>query len=363
MSSTAPTPRVSVVVNTFNHERFIAQALQSVVNQDFPAAEMEVIVVDDGSTDETSKMVEPFLDRVRYVRKKNAGQVSAFHAGVAEARGAILAFLDGDDWWAPNRLSRVLATFDSNREIGAVGHGYHEVNEAGEITATMTPGRPRKLSMETPDLARASAPFRIFLGTSRFAITRQVLDKTLPVPEDLPFFDNYVFTQAIAISGAQIVPDALCFYRVHSGSLYAGETAQRERQSIRYNLLNGLLTYLPERLAALGVSKPIIAAFLEFDLVDRDRMKLRLKGGWPWETFAVERAAFQMSYQKPGFIYKCLKGVSLLPSLFMPPKMFYRLQGWYGSLNLEQFRRRLGAGGLAVPQVTREKVRERSPSA
>ncbi len=99
-------PTVSVVVNTYNHERFIAQALQSVLDQTFPADQMEIIVVDDGSTDSTPQIIQTFLPRIRYIRKENGGQVSAFHAGVAEARGDIVAFLDGDDWWAPDKLRR-----------------------------------------------------------------------------------------------------------------------------------------------------------------------------------------------------------------------------------------------------------------
>ena len=106
-------PTVTVLVNTCNHERFIAQALSSVLEQDFPAASMETIVVDDGSTDGTSEIAKSYAPHVRYIHKTNGGQVSAFHTGVAEARGQIIAFLDGDDWWAKNKISSVVAAFDS----------------------------------------------------------------------------------------------------------------------------------------------------------------------------------------------------------------------------------------------------------
>src|SRR6202041_1518303 len=129
----SPEPTVTVLVNTYNPEGFLAQALSSVLEQDFPATNIETIVVDDGSTDCTSEIARSYEPHVRYIHKTNGGQVSAFHTGVSEARGQIVAFLDGDDWWAKNKISSVVAAFNSNPEISAVGHGYYEVDEKGAV--------------------------------------------------------------------------------------------------------------------------------------------------------------------------------------------------------------------------------------
>ncbi|MGA8144853.1 MAG: glycosyltransferase family 2 protein, partial [Candidatus Acidiferrales bacterium] len=234
MTLSKPLPRVSVIVNTYNHEKFLGRALQSVADQDFPSQEVEIIVVDDGSTDATPQIASEFLPSIRYIRQRNGGQVSAFLTGIAEARGEILVFLDGDDWWARHKLSGVMDAFDADPSIAAVGHGYYEVDEKGEVTGTMSPDSPVRLSLESPEKARHSATFRTFLGTSRFAIRRMVLQQTLPVPPELPFFDNFVFSQAIAISGAQILPEPLCYYRIHSGSLYAGASDSRARLRMKH---------------------------------------------------------------------------------------------------------------------------------
>src|SRR5712692_7149196 len=102
-------PIVSVLIDTYNHERFIEQAIVSVLEQQgVSPAEMEVVVVDDGSTDNTAEVVRKFAPRVRCLSKPNGGQASAFNAGVPETRGEIVSFLDGDDWWAPNKLCAVL---------------------------------------------------------------------------------------------------------------------------------------------------------------------------------------------------------------------------------------------------------------
>src|ERR1700726_5064835 len=94
-----PHPKVTVLIDTYNHERFLERAITSVMEQDFPAAEVEILVVDDGSTDSTAAIAQRFAPRVQYIRKENGGQASAFNLGIPQARGEIIAFLDGDDWW------------------------------------------------------------------------------------------------------------------------------------------------------------------------------------------------------------------------------------------------------------------------
>ena len=76
-------PFVSVLIDTYNHERFIEQAIVSVLEQDFPSSQMEIIVVDDGSTDRTAEIVRKFESRVRLLRKPNGGQASAFNTGIS----------------------------------------------------------------------------------------------------------------------------------------------------------------------------------------------------------------------------------------------------------------------------------------
>ena len=123
-------PLVTVLIDTFNHERYIEQTIVSAIEQDFPASEFEILVVDDGSTDRTAEIVGKFGQRVRLLRKKNGGQASAFNAALPEVRGELVAFLDGDDWWLPCKLAAATAALEQNRGIAGVGHGYYEFIEA-----------------------------------------------------------------------------------------------------------------------------------------------------------------------------------------------------------------------------------------
>ena len=334
-------PHVSIVVNTYNHDHFIAQALQSVLDQTFPADQVEIIVVDDGSTDSSPQIIQSFLPKIRYIRKENGGQVSAFNAGVAEARGDIIAFLDGDDWWAPDKLAAVVDAFEKNPAIACVGHAYHEVDSNGRITATMVPTEDR-LSLENPRAAELSSSLRLFLGTSRFAIRRTVLEKTLPVPDELPFFDNFVFSQAVAISGGMLLKQPLCYYRLHANNLWALSSQDERSLWTKHRLLSGLLKHLPPRLASLGISEESVSVYWGGDVMEAKRLRLKLEGGKRSETFHVEQACFHLAYRNPDVGYQIFKYFVLLLTVLLPPRTFYRLRDWYARKNFSRARRLFG---------------------
>ena len=101
-------PTVSVIIPAYNAEPFITETVQSALDQTFK--DLEVIVVDDGSSDQTVARLEAFGDRVRIHRQANAGVARARNAGVAIAKGSWIAFLDADDLWLPLKLQRQMAS-------------------------------------------------------------------------------------------------------------------------------------------------------------------------------------------------------------------------------------------------------------
>ena len=103
-------PLVSIIIPTFNREDTILKSVESALGQTY--RELEVIVVDDGSTDRTVERLGVFGDRIRIVRQENAGPSAARNAGVAVARGEIVSFLDSDDEWLPEKISRQVALMD-----------------------------------------------------------------------------------------------------------------------------------------------------------------------------------------------------------------------------------------------------------
>jgi glycosyltransferase involved in cell wall biosynthesis len=112
--------KVSVIIRTYNRAYIVAEAIESALNQTY--GDYEVLVVDDGSTDNTSEVVQRFGDpRLRYVRhERNQGVGAACNTGVAESRGELIAFLDSDDIWRPEKLERQVACMEQHPEVDAV---------------------------------------------------------------------------------------------------------------------------------------------------------------------------------------------------------------------------------------------------
>ena len=122
----SPLPRVSAVVITYQLERYLERSIDSVLAQDYPAELLEVIVVDDGSTDSTPDIVASYGERVRYIRKDNGGLNSSVNRGFAEASGELLALQDGDDEWTEGRLRRQVEVLQARPEVALV-HGDMQV--------------------------------------------------------------------------------------------------------------------------------------------------------------------------------------------------------------------------------------------
>jgi glycosyltransferase involved in cell wall biosynthesis len=120
---------VSVVIPTFNHQTFISAAVESALAQTLRP--LEVIVVDDGSTDATVEILAPYLSRIRLVRQPNQGVSAARNVGAGRATGEVLAFLDADDLWLPGKLERQVQRLRSDPGLGLVHCGMEEVDGQG----------------------------------------------------------------------------------------------------------------------------------------------------------------------------------------------------------------------------------------
>ena len=121
---------VSVIIPTYNYGRFIAETIESALGQTL--LPHEVIVVDDGSTDETAEVVASFGERVRYIYQENAGVCAARNRGVAASSGDLIAFLDADDIWEPTKLEKQAAKF-ADPDVGLVHCGMREFDsDTGE---------------------------------------------------------------------------------------------------------------------------------------------------------------------------------------------------------------------------------------
>jgi glycosyltransferase involved in cell wall biosynthesis len=314
---------VTVLVDTYNHERFIEEAIVSVLEQNFPATETEILVVDDGSTDRTPEIVRKFEPRVRMLRKTNGGQASAFNAGIPEARGEIISFLDGDDWWARNKLTQVVEAMNQDRTVGIVGHG---------IAMSYLDGREELLSLRegfrfranTIEGAQCFRLRRAFLGTSRMTIRAEILREIGRVPEAIAIeADEYLFTVAAVLANVQILPEMLTFYRLHDANAFQMGQYDLKRLRKKQLVMAALADGLKERLGRLTFDPRARKALNDMVQAEADQLRLRLDGGWPWETVQAEWLVYRALHEDASTSHRIFKMLSLLPALALPPRIFY----------------------------------------
>jgi glycosyltransferase involved in cell wall biosynthesis len=349
-------PHVSVLIDTYNHERFVEQAITSVLEQDMPMADVEIVVVDDGSTDRTPEIVRRFEPRVRLLRKPNGGQASAFNFALPQMRGEIIAMLDGDDWWAKQKLRRALETLEENPEVGIVGHGQYEVYSDGRPNGLVIPGEVYRVDLSTRKGAELFRNLAAFLGTSKMTIRRSILDKILPVSEELVIeADEYIFTLAPAFAPAIILNEPLFYYGLHAGNLFQFHRYEPAKARRKMQVLEVLVRDLPPRLRELGVTQDAIDTIFCGTRVEIERMRLGLDGGSPLRTFMVERTACEIAYSKVTWRYRLFKALVLTQTLLLPPRIFYRLRRWYAERGLSRLR---GWTGSPVPAL---QIVERRP--
>lgn len=334
-------PFASVLIDTYNHERFVEKAIVSVLEQDFSASDREIVVVDDGSTDGTPDIVRKFESSVRLLRKPNGGQASAFNVGIPECKGEVVAFLDGDDWWAPGKLRAVCDTLAADTAVGLVGHGIVIRHPDGRLqTDTLNAGH--RFSANNLVDARLFRLRKSFLGTSRMTIRTELLRRIGTVPATLTIqADEYLFTLAAALSSAVILPEALTFYRLHDANLFHMATRDPFKMRAKYAALHSLAKSLAQGLAVHQIDPQVNQMIAEAVQAEADQLRLEIEGGWPWETVHVEWLAYRILHPEVSLGNRMLKLASLFPALFLTPRAFYRVRQKFAQSYLYlQFRKR-----------------------
>ena len=327
-----PKSFVTVLLDTYNQEAFIEKAITSVLQQDFPASETEILVVDDGSTDRTPDIVEKFAPRVRLLRKRNGGQASAFNAGIPEAQGEIVAFLDGDDWWAKNKLSAVARVFEVEPAVGLVGHGVTQVS-SDNGHRTEIPREVCRFRIRSAAQAKTFRMQRGFFGTSRMAYRRKILREIGVVPETLRFeADEYVFTLAALLTDVMILNQPLTFYRLHDGNLFQITGRDVDKIQNKQRILEALVDALELKMRAIGVSEDIAGTLLEAVRIEADVLRLMVESGFPWETVATELKIMRVFHSDASLWQHLFSYARLLPSLVLPSASYYRWRHRISSL-------------------------------
>lgn len=207
-----PAPIVSVIIPAYNAARYLADAIQSALSQTM--ADLEVIVVNDGSTDGTATVVEGFGSKVQLISQNNRGVASARNAGIDRARGQFLAFLDADDVWLPTKLARQLECFNHDPKLGCAGCSYYVTDEKLQILSesiSAVEGLTGLLLMTSNSS----------LFSSTFLIPAAVLDVVGQFDPALSTSADWdLATRIASVYRVDSVAEPLLYYRQHSGAMH-----------------------------------------------------------------------------------------------------------------------------------------------
>jgi glycosyltransferase involved in cell wall biosynthesis len=222
-------PFFTVLIDAYNYGQFIEEAVSSALAQSFPAEEREILVVDDGSTDDTQERLRRFGNTIQYFRKPNGGQASAFNLGFEHARGEVIALLDADDVWLPGKLGSVYETFQKHPDAGMVYHRVHLWNGLDEISedSYFIP-----ISGRVPESRQKLLQYPM-VGTSCLSFRREALKELAPVPDALRFqADAYLTALVIFLAPVAAVPEFLGRYRLHGANLFQRSEAESLRSQV-----------------------------------------------------------------------------------------------------------------------------------
>ena len=213
-------PRVSVIVTAYNLAQYLPAALESALAQESPGGPIQIIVVDDGSTDNTQEVLAPYADRVEVIRQENGGLVRAVDTGLAAVRGDYVALLDADDEWPRDRLRRHAEILDANPQVGLV-HGDMEVMDADGNTI-----HPSFFAWKRDEptngriLARLAKDNFVSGGASTFRAS--LMPAIRPIPADAAYPDWWLATNIAAVSEIVYDPASANRYRFHGANMGLG---------------------------------------------------------------------------------------------------------------------------------------------
>ena len=162
--------KVSVIIPAYNGDRYIGEAIDSILSQTY--SDYEIIVVDDGSTDSTRQVIEQYGSKIQYLSQTNQGVAASRNLGLTQAKGEYVAFLDQDDIFLPHKLASQVALLEQNPSLGIANSGWQIANQQGNVNAAVEPWK------EIPELNLTNLIIwkPVFLGAMLFR--RSWLERT-----------------------------------------------------------------------------------------------------------------------------------------------------------------------------------------
>ncbi|MFC1684808.1 glycosyltransferase family 2 protein [Pseudomonadota bacterium] len=216
--------KVSVIVTNYNYSEFLPECIDSVLHQTY--GNIEIIVVDDGSTDSSRAVLSKYVDQILLLEKENGGQASAFNAAIEVCTGDVVCFLDSDDVWYPNKVISVVKKFESG-EFSMVCHDMEIAYENTESPSSELYYKSIRTKLTEGDLYEQIAWNGynwVFPPTSGISVTRECAKSIYPLPEQewRICADNPIAYGAAYLGPIGVVEEPLGIYRIHGNNYFHG---------------------------------------------------------------------------------------------------------------------------------------------
>jgi glycosyltransferase involved in cell wall biosynthesis len=299
---------VSVLVSSYNYAAYIVEAIESVLAQTHPA--LEVIVVDDGSTDHSAALVRAHFGgdvRVRLIEQANGGQLSAWMRGFAEAQGDVIALLDSDDRWSPEYLARVTATYQQTPSADFVFRNMYLFGDVERLMHPPSPDRDLGLSV----VLGSFYPRWQGVATSGLTLRRDLMGRLLDLPPAMASQwvtrpDDCLVVGADILGAHKVyIGEPLVGHREHGHNALGGY--QRSRlQKARYSYR------VQEMIAHYRQQAGITDAWLSCAKAEfRTKPKPRLRElGWYWRLLGLANLPFTQRWEhRVAIVGHYLKGL------------------------------------------------------
>lgn len=235
---------VSIIIANYNYERFLREAIDSALNQTY--SNIEVIVVDDGSTDNSRNIIESYFKRIIPVMKENGGHSSACNLGFAVSQGDIICFLDSDDIFALNKVEQIVELFDKNPFASWAFHELEYIDMCGCLL-TLKQDSSEFSEVTFLDLRQEFSSKTFPYGpppTPCLCFRRTLLEKIMPIPAAMGIAgDGFLKFGAMKLSPGLHSPAKLTFQRIHGAN--AGTKQDNENLKGNYGVKTAF--YLREK--------------------------------------------------------------------------------------------------------------------
>jgi glycosyltransferase involved in cell wall biosynthesis len=226
------------LINNYNYGRFLPEAIDSALSQSY--SPVEVVVVDDGSTDGSRDVMAGYGSKVISVLKENGGQSSAFNSGFAHCKGEIICFLDSDDLFVPEKVAAIFKVFEEHPEIGWCFDRVRKFDETMKEQIPLAPNWDAGRVDVRGDMAAGSPP-NIPTITSGISIRRDLLARILPMPEFIRITsDGYIKLSALALAEGWRIPDEVTLQRIHGSNLYTNRSSGKKQLMSKTAVLTGI---------------------------------------------------------------------------------------------------------------------------